>query len=872
MKKTTEQSLKTHEQPADLTVTGGGQGGNGRLSASSKRNPCPICGREKDGSCSISQNAEVVHCHQGQTHQPPTDKLGEVIRIGEQRWRCGGPSSGRSDAVLFNLLTDPIPSNGHKPRPVSRPAKRSPAPAPITGPIVLARLDGATTEATSPYIYSETQRVLRNDKSGRKTFACEHLDGQRWSSNAGPDPWPVWREADALAAAGWILELEGEKCVEIARSGGLVAISQPGHAHKVDQIRSRYSRLRAAGVAGVVFVKDHDEQGTKRAEEAAQAAAAEGLPFLILDAAAIWPGIPSGGSIDDAPGTPAERIQALEAALLSPPEAPEQGQEREISAQRGGGKRLRLAPDEVLAGLPPRIGRARLNVRSGDVHTDNLGVLSGNAISRLYLRLSDHAETWPKDSTVDAVAELASADPFDPVADYLEAITVPALPLKQWRRLDQHLLGIDDPIAAAFLPRYLISAVARTFEPGCGVRQSPVLIGPQQRGKTAMGQILFGAPLYVEGVKDLGRDAQARCHTAWGVELAELNGITRRADQEALKAFLTETADVYRTPYDKAPERHPRRFVFWGTSNGPPLRDLSGSTRFVCIPIPDRMLPLDWAIANRDALWARAVEQYRAGVPWDRTTEEERAAVAERNLDHQEIDPWADRVAAFLDERRRSGELPVRLPEVLDRLEVPTERQTNAMASRARGLAEAMGWTWERRWVNKKEGIRRRGMWPPLGGHPGTAQGHPGDTPTKSSDTKAFALGDTPGHPYSERDKKKRGGEGEEVEGERSNSATPGGFEPFGVSPVSPRGNLSDTKDSQPTAGVSPGCPLGVSPASPRTVPPITAPVWLPDLERLATEQPNAAAATLALALDPAGLLGITGRAVKPWLDQLRAA
>lgn len=56
-----------------------------------------------------------------------------------------------------------------------------------------------------------------------------------------------------------------------------------------------------------------------------------------------------------------------------------------------------------------------------------------------------------------------------------------------------------------------------------------------------------------------------------GVELAELDGITRRSDQEQLKAFLTETVDTYRAPYDRAPERHPRRFVFWATSNGAPF-------------------------------------------------------------------------------------------------------------------------------------------------------------------------------------------------------------------------------------------------------------------------------------------------------------
>ena len=59
---------------------------------------------------------------------------------------------------------------------------------------------------------------------------------------------------------------------------------------------------------------------------------------------------------------------------------------------------------------------------------------------------------------------------------------------------------------------------------------------------------------------------------------------------------------------------------------------LTGSTRFVCIPIPDRMLPLDWLRQHRDAIWARAVAEFRAIAPgeepWDRPTEELQPAAA----------------------------------------------------------------------------------------------------------------------------------------------------------------------------------------------------------------------------------------------------
>jgi len=388
---------------------------------------------------------------------------------------------------------------------------------------------------------------------------------------------------------------------------------------------------------------------------------------------------------------------------------PPKDAKRKPTPESHAGRPVRLETHSVMERLEEgELGQLRLNVRSGDVHAGEK-ILSGNDIGRLYLRLSSAAEKWPKETTADAVIEIANQNRFDPVERYLTSNKTAPLPMEQWQRLDQHLLGIDDPIAAAFLPRYLVSAVARVFEPGASVRQVPVLVGPQWRGKSALGRILFGTGNWVEGVGDLGKDDLLKAHTAWGVELAELDGVTRRADQEKLKAFLTERTDTYRKPYDRAPERHHRRFVFWGTSNAAPLRDTTGSTRFVSIPIPDRMLPLDWAEQNRDAIWARAVEQYRSGVQWDLCSEAERELIAARNEDFTEHDPWFEVVRAHLERKRITKALPVQIPELLEAIGVPAERQSNREAKRVRQIAEGLGWTWARKRI---DGAQNKGLWP----------------------------------------------------------------------------------------------------------------------------------------------------------------
>lgn len=127
------------------------------------------------------------------------------------------------------------------------------------------------------------------------------------------------------------------------------------------------------------------------------------------------------------------------AAELEPldPDAIEQEErarlKHEIAAASAsdGDRRHRLRPDEVMELLPKRLGRLRLNIRTGDVLTET-AVLSSNQIGRLYLQLSSRAESWPKEPTADAVALLASQDHFDPVAEYLNAIEAEPLPMEQW--------------------------------------------------------------------------------------------------------------------------------------------------------------------------------------------------------------------------------------------------------------------------------------------------------------------------------------------------------------------------------------------------------------------------------------------------------
>lgn len=69
-----------------------------KLEPSSKRNPCPSCGRTKDGDCRF--NDELILCHQGSSHAPPLGlRVGGVVSIGGRPWALVNQSGGFDGAA-----------------------------------------------------------------------------------------------------------------------------------------------------------------------------------------------------------------------------------------------------------------------------------------------------------------------------------------------------------------------------------------------------------------------------------------------------------------------------------------------------------------------------------------------------------------------------------------------------------------------------------------------------------------------------------------------------------------------------------------------------------------------------------------------------
>jgi putative DNA primase/helicase len=261
-----------------------------------------------------------------------------------------------------------------------------------------------------------------------------------------------------------------------------------------------------------------------------------------------------------------------------------------------------------------------------------------------------------------AVQAASRANPFHPVREYFESIVWDGVPrLDTW--LVTYFHAEDSEYIRAIGPRFLISAVARIYKPGCKVDHMLVLEGPQGKQKSAALDALAD-PWFTDRISHVGsKDACIEVAGVLLVEIAEMDALTR-ASASAIKSFLTRRHERYRPPYGKHPIKQPRQCVFAGSINPPVggyLKDPTGARRFwpvACQGVIDR----EGLARDRDQLWAEAVIRFKAGDPWWlETSALEAPATAEQDARFI-VDAWKEPIEKWLG--RNQKEVSIR--EVLE--------------------------------------------------------------------------------------------------------------------------------------------------------------------------------------------------------------
>jgi hypothetical protein len=239
-----------------------------------------------------------------------------------------------------------------------------------------------------------------------------------------------------------------------------------------------------------------------------------------------------------------------------------------------------------------------------------------------------YLETWrlriSKEAARDTVAMIAARNTFSSVGTYLRSLTWDGIPrLDGW--LVRHAGALDTAFNNIVLSKWMISAVARASYPeeraGDAAKVDTILTlaGPQEVKKSTFLRLLCALPLWhtENGLGDLtNKDAVIRIISAWIVDMSE-GGSLKANEVEAFKQFVTVLTDSVRLPYAAEVTRHARRCVFAMTVNPDGtgfLRDRTGNRRFWVVNVED--IDTTRLIAERDQLWAEAVERFDAGERW----------------------------------------------------------------------------------------------------------------------------------------------------------------------------------------------------------------------------------------------------------------
>jgi hypothetical protein len=168
-----------------------------------------------------------------------------------------------------------------------------------------------------------------------------------------------------------------------------------------------------------------------------------------------------------------------------------------------------------------------------------------------------------------AVQAAARHYPFHPVRDYFNALVWDGTPrLDQW--LVTYFHAEDSAYIRAIGPRYLISAVARIYEPGCQVDHLLVFEGPQGKQKSqALRMLAIKDAWFADRLSHLAsKDAAQELVGVLIVEIAETDALVRASSSTA-KSFLTRREDRFRPPYGKHLISLKRQCVFAATINPP---------------------------------------------------------------------------------------------------------------------------------------------------------------------------------------------------------------------------------------------------------------------------------------------------------------
>jgi hypothetical protein len=283
----------------------------------------------------------------------------------------------------------------------------------------------------------------------------------------------------------------------------------------------------------------------------------------------------------------------------------------------------------------------------------------GDSIQYMGVLSKQLALDFTKDQINDAAFTIAAENAYHPVREYLDSL--------KWDKTERvtHWLskycGALDTEYTRFIGRKtLIAAVARVFAPGCKFDHVLVMEGAQGIGKSYFWE-LMASPWFTDSPLDIDdKKAVEVMQGKWILELGEMT-ILSKYESAANKRFLSASSDRCRMAYAAEAKDYPRQCIFVGGINPEQngwLRDHTGNRRYW--PVPVTKIDLKAVKADRDQLWAEALEYFRRGEIIHVEDDTMRELMAQEVEARLQEDPWFGMIEEYLqDEKNWDGHLQV---------------------------------------------------------------------------------------------------------------------------------------------------------------------------------------------------------------------
>jgi putative DNA primase/helicase len=240
---------------------------------------------------------------------------------------------------------------------------------------------------------------------------------------------------------------------------------------------------------------------------------------------------------------------------------------------------------------------------------------------------------------------LAKLNRYEPIVRWITG--------KQWDNQDrvkefcETLETTNNTLRDVYVLRWLVSAVASQFMPDhtFSYRGILTLYSRQNLGKTSWFEALVPDKLqkYIltDGYLDpADKDTVISVGSHWLVEYGDVDSMTT-GTMSRFKSYQTKKTDIYRAPFARCPEKHPRKNVALATVDKAKFLTDSDNTRFWCLEATG--INYRHKIDMQQLFAQIYQEYYSKGYSWFLNAEEE-AMQSTNNETFEQVDPIKEKI------------------------------------------------------------------------------------------------------------------------------------------------------------------------------------------------------------------------------------